>query len=140
MTKIKKTEKTKKNTLPPVRVEDETMEKLMAMCDQTKKKISVVIRELIDNGKVEFILNGKELMKDIAGFHNKINQYYLKISNDIQAIQKDIEEISGYMQSEGVESQTVTLYLAKASLRLDDIQQQFNEQNNEWRNSLRLRR
>lgn len=140
MTKIKKTEKTKSDTLPPIRVEKETMEKLMAMCDQSKKKKSVVIRELIDNGKVEFIFNGKELMKDIAGLHNKINQYHFKMSNDIGAIKRDIEEISGCVQNRGLESQAVTLYLAKASLRLDDFQQQANERRNEWLNSLRLRR
>ncbi len=119
--------KSKNDTLLTARVGTERKAKFIAMCEEAKKSQSTALRELIDNGKVEIIPNGEELIKDVAEMRKKVNQYSLKMSDDIQAIKKDIQEINSCIQSYGSESELVKMYLAKASLRLNDFQQQYNE-------------
>jgi len=119
--------KSKKDTLLTARVGTERKAKFIAMCEEANKSQSTALRELIDNGKVEFIPNGEELIKDVAEMRKKVNQYSLKMSDDIQAIKKDIQEINACIQSYGSESELVKMYLVKASSRLDDFQQQYNK-------------
>jgi hypothetical protein len=114
--------------LPPIRAGAETEAKLTAMSIKAGKSKSAVIRELIDNGEVKTIFGGKELMRDVANIHKKFNQYSLKMSNEIQSVKNDIDQIKLYMQNCGVRSEILHVYLVKASLRLDDLQERYNEQ------------
>lgn len=120
--------KSRKNgVLPPARVGEERDRKLQAMCEVTGKSISAILRELIDKGKIEFISNGKELIRDVAELHRKLNYYSLKMSSDIQAVQEDIQKINLLIQDSATPYEQLELYLTKASLRLDDLENRYNE-------------
>lgn len=86
----------KKGILSPVRVGGEREKKLRTMCEKSGKSLSSGLRELIDKGKIEVITNGKELVRDVAELQNKINQYSLKMSNDIQGVKSDIHNSFTY--------------------------------------------
>lgn len=120
--------KVKNDTLPPVRVGEARKAKFLAMCKESGGSQSSVLRDLVDNGKVEVFYNGKEVMRYVAEVHRKLNQYSLKMAADIQIVKNDIQCINAYLQNKGIESEVLQVYLARASLRLDDFQNQYNEQ------------
>ncbi|MEN6565522.1 MAG: hypothetical protein ABFC57_04415 [Veillonellales bacterium] len=125
MNQIKKA--TKNDTLPPVRVGQETKEKFKARCKKIGRSPSSVIREFVENGRVEVIYNGKELMRYVAEVHKKINQYSLKMSSDIQAIERDVRQINSCLQNQGMKNELLRVYLARALIRLDNFQNQYND-------------
>lgn len=117
----------KKGILSPVRVGEEREKKLRTMCEKSGKSLSSGLRELIDKGKIEVITNGKELVRDVAELQKKINQYSLKMSNDIQGVKSDIQAIHLLIQRSDMQYEQLNLYLTKASLRLDDLENRYNE-------------
>ena len=120
--------KVKSDTLPPARVGEEIKAKFIAMCEKAGKSQSSVLRELVDKGQVEVIYNGKELMRYVAEVHKKFNQYSFKVADDIQAVKKDIQQIISCLQRQGIESEDLRIYLARASYTLDNFQKQYSEQ------------
>lgn len=119
--------KSKRYTLPPVDVGEEIKAKFKARCKDVGMTESSVLRAFAENGKVEVIYNGKELMRYVAEVHKNFNQYSLKVAEDIQVIKNDIQKISSYMQIRGIENEMIEVYLANALDRLDDFQRKYNE-------------
>ena len=89
------------------------------------------MRELIEKGKVETIADGKELVRDVAQLHDKINRDALKISEDIQKVKEDIEKIESCIQKEGAENDLFKIYLVKAAVTLERFQDKYDEKKNE---------
>lgn len=116
-----------KNYSLEVRLVPETNATLNALCRESGKSRSQVVRELIHKGKIDVIHNGKELVRDIADVHKKFNQYSSIVRGDIQAIKEDIKQLNLNVNSHETPGGVFRLYLAKAMLRLDDIQQQHDE-------------
>jgi DNA repair ATPase RecN len=119
--------KLKRYTLPPVDVGAEIKAKFKARCKDVGMTESSVLRAFAENGKVEVIYNGKELMRYVAEVHKNFNQYSLRAAEDVQVIKNDIQKISSYIQNLEVESKMIEIYLENAMQHLDDFQRKYNE-------------
>lgn len=121
MTKGKKT----KNQDIVVRVDEEIRSKLNYLSEISGKNRSTVIRELIMEGEVKNIYNGKEIMKDIAQMHNVMNQYVGHIGESIKVVVMDIKDIKSKIQNENIENEKLDYYLDRAIQHLDYLEENF---------------
>jgi hypothetical protein len=122
------TETKKENyMLPTVRVSEDVKNKLMALCERSGKSQSSVMRELIIKGTIDVIIDGKTLMRDLAEFRRDLNKYSHTMFEQIQDARNDLQQIYSCLQARGTKNGELDLYLAKASLRLDEIQKTYKE-------------
>lgn len=117
----------KNHMLSPIRVNEEIMAKLEYLQEQTKKPLSTIIRELIENGYVEFNPHGKELIQDVAELHKKANQYTAQVRDDIQSVKNDIEQLRSYIHDNKIENEQISIFLNTAYSKLDCIEKQHTE-------------
>lgn len=124
MKKNNESKESKSECLSPIRVSEETQKKLQNLCEKSGKTSSAVIRDLIDNGEVRSIYNGREIIKTVAGYHNKLNAYSLKMASDIKEIKNDINQL---MTVEPIRNNEIcSIYLQKANLTLDMLQREYD--------------
>lgn len=118
----------KNHMLSPMRVSEEIMAKLEYLQEQTKKPLSTIRRELIENGYVEFNPHGKELIKDVAELHKKANQYTAQVRDDIQSVKNDIEQLRSYIHDNKIENEQISIFLTTAAYsKLDFIEKHHAE-------------
>jgi len=118
----------KDHNLPPIRVGTETWEKIQHLKKDSKKTVSSIVRELIENGNIDFNPYGKEIAKDVAELHRKANQYTALVRDDIESVKNDINLLQSCIKDNIINNQRLNLFLDLSLHKLDYIGKQHPEQ------------
>lgn len=97
-----------------VRVDEETNRKLEIMKTQSTMSISKILRELILNGKIEYIADGKKLIQIVSKAAMDFQDTVLEVEKRQRRLQERIDRLEGISDTQR--------YFLQDELRRQEIQ------------------
>lgn len=97
-----------------VRVDEETNRKLEIMKTQSAMSISQILRELILNGKIEYIADGKKLIQIVSKAAMDFQDTVLEVEKRQRRLQERIDRLEGISDTQR--------YFLQDELRRQEIQ------------------
>ena len=76
-----------------IRLDDETMGRLLTAEQQSGLGASELIRSFIWNGQVNVCYGEKEIIRHISNMHDALNRNHLRILSEIQYLEKILEQV-----------------------------------------------
>ena len=92
--------KSTKNQTVRFRVDKDTKAILDSKVAASKMTISEFMRQIIHSGAVNPISNGKEIVRQVAMFHEDMLNYHNDIADRVQSLQNTVEENNALLRQE----------------------------------------
>ena len=95
--------RTKKNCTIRVRVDEDTKQILDSKASAAKMKQSEFIRQMIRNGAVNPMSNGKEIVRQVALLHEDMLNYRNDMVGRVQSLNDAVNENNNLLQQKGTQ-------------------------------------